>query len=445
MKRLFFLLVLGITSCVYLWSQVIPEPDIGDFLGHPIPVPIDRPIEKIALVDQFKALSPKLPSIAILPIPCTSDLKSSGYGELAQKHLIRALIEEKIYRPVSIQKWLSEAFGKKKLSTIREIAKAAKDQYVEVDFLVTGKIFRSGTKNAVRLAVYPVDQSTLPSYFLRYFEYENELEERIRQIVAELKVRPPQVSKKVPRLKKIAINPMEINFFLYSQLKTGAFTFSPAPFLFRDGVDYQPGDDYVSDLVGYSLHASRLVDLMLPDGLDWVQKGNVARAGADYIVAMSLSMTDKLSLIDINVLEVATNSSVLSLKVPIKELTMDYLAGISRYLAKQIILAISSPKERMALGEAACAQPAELALDMFVASYYMGTSFDQQILPVGLNVVSMLPKTIETKDILKNVKAKTVSHGPIGILVQAFGDPLYLSNIDSLHFTELERLGRIKE
>ncbi len=383
--------------------------------------------EAPTLMGRFEALPESLPSIAIVPFSAASYL-GPQFAEQAQAVFVKTVIDHKAYRPYSLRDWMTTSFGKSRADSYRDVARAAKTQRLPAKFIITGKLFKVGRRYVLRISRYPTDSSTDPDYFMRSFSDTNDMKIKMRTLVGEMVQRPRLETEKSPFKQRITINKLKTEYISSSRLANGEYYFNNVPFMRRDGLDYKPDDDFISDFLAYSLHVSRLADVSFPEAPDYVTNANKP---GDYTVSMSLTVTKPISILKISLFDSDSSRKIYSYDYTFRSFSHDGLAREMREAARRILITITSDNEKLLVGTSTYSR--QPGLDIYCEGYYMGSSMVKQMLPNGLNTLSFHPWDWSGKQ-----GAQSGIFAPLGLVIDPFGKPFKMKNSEIQYLNALK-------
>ncbi|WP_026245184.1 hypothetical protein [Alkalispirochaeta alkalica] len=126
----------------------------------------DAPPDPIDYMALYEELPGDLPSIAFFP-PRIGSGVDRDLAETLHQELIKHFILHGEYRPVSIQGWLDERFGRDKAGSIWSFLGTVRSTRLPVNYIGTTRFFRSGKRLGLRVSIYPVERGRAPRHFLR--------------------------------------------------------------------------------------------------------------------------------------------------------------------------------------------------------------------------------------------------------------------------------------
>ena len=349
----------------------------------------EKPINYVA---EFKALKPNIPSVGVLPFTQYSGIPS-GTAEKLRTITIKQMINQKMFRPFSAEKWLGSVFGRRKSRSVKQIIYLVKDNYVPLDYLIDGNIFRVGHQFGVRFSLYAIHNPSRTTYYFRIIDNLSHLRLLVDSILNEIKNRYKrhEVLPFIP--KSFFINPPQLHYYLYSTMENGDFAFSPVPFLEVNKVDYLTSDNYFQDLLVYWFHFTRLATVDFCDIPLYVKSSQSTDRRDDFVVNSSIKMTNQLCLASFSVISGESGSEILSFELPFHNIDMKTINAVIREAVRIIVYSTLSEKERRGVGIVDSLDTKswfDENASFYVDDFYAGASLTDAILPIGVETIQQM-------------------------------------------------------
>lgn len=383
---------------------------------------LEKPINYVA---DFKALKASVPSIGVLPFNQESGIVP-GFSDKLRTKFIDEFIVKKMFRPFSAAKWLGSVYKYRKANSVNRLLELIRENYVPLDYLIDGNVFRVGNKFGFRVAIYSVKEPNRSTYYFRIVKKYSNFENAILSIVSEINLRynRREFLPFVP--KSFFINPPLIHFYLYSTMNNGDFAFSPVPFLEIHKIDYLKSDDYFQDLIAYWFHFMRIANVDFCDAPLYVRNKRSIYHRDDYIINSSFKITKKLCLASFSVISGETGNEVQSFTLPFHSFKMDKINEILREATRIILFSTLSDSARRRVGIVDTLKTNTWFTrhrSFFVDGYYAGSAETDLVLPVG------------THEIFEMRKNGVVARTPTGgFVILPYSNPLYEKNVSELRY-----------
>jgi hypothetical protein len=270
--------------------------------------------------DSYAGLPETVPAMILLPVAITSQIPQSMVRTL-EEELRRQLVNDKRLKPVTMGKWLASAFGQRKADNPFELFAAIRaEQYtVPLQVLCRPSMFRSQDYFVVHLDVFSLAGTPYPVSVLRFFREEENISQVVSACLEELYLRfflPGRGAAK----KRIVVDSFKLEFRKLLELESGEFEFIGTPFISQYGMPLREGDDFFSLLLGYSLAATDMVQVMrLADFSDYAGDRNISLSQADYIIRGRVQLSDEMNVLYADVYAPGGGAKIAGIRHPFKE------------------------------------------------------------------------------------------------------------------------------
>lgn len=261
--------------------------------------------------------------VAIIPFDYTSEIRAEE-SQWAFYETAEWLKRSTMFEPLSLEKWIDNEISSGQFNNMQEIIDRAIQQKQEFDFICTGLIFKCNGKVGLKIALYPLDGTTSPSFYFRDFYNIYSLDMPVKDIVSEmekraLKTLPIKMTnieferdiinkiqsekdleviksaykqdelkmnysidsgisadqlkllkailydigygKELFKDKKISIRKFDVKISQYDENKEGNFQKSELGYMKYKGTEYRTTDNFFNEILQYNMHISNLFAL----------------------------------------------------------------------------------------------------------------------------------------------------------------------------------------
>ncbi|MBN2545231.1 MAG: hypothetical protein JXB50_05490 [Spirochaetes bacterium] len=338
------------------------------------------------------------PVVALLPFSYTYDAGKKK-AEIVFNETALSLISIRKFQVYSAKEWYNESFIKNKSEkksthiNIDEIAEKAKKDFLPVDYICHGYVFKSGPGYGIRIDLYSL-KDKISHYFFRTTDIFNNFNKITDQIAFEVNKRLEK-NKSVLVNKKVFINDFKIILKNFEKDKKGAIQEVNVPGIIIDRVNYRETDDFFSDLLLYNLYISGIFNVkksIIKNEKKYESKknGNInSNTSADYLIEGIVDLSNTINTLYIKVLSSRRDKIYYEKCVELKTLKINYIYNIMRTFSKNILMCLLTFEERNKTGEVFI-DAFYNNNDMFCNDHFLGRGVQKDlILPVSVNDVDI--------------------------------------------------------
>jgi hypothetical protein len=364
------------------------------------------------LQERYNALPETVPSMCAISAIATSavppEVVAAIDGETQRQMIVR-----KMARPVSMNKWLATTYGKRKADSPFALLRAIDDeQYaVQLKGVYRAFVFRSGAHYCAEFDFFPLGGNPYPIQVLRLFSDPMDIPDVVSSALDEYAAR--LASREDEGKKRVIVNGFKIEFRKLVELESGEFEFVSAPFIEREGINLKDGDDFFSAILAYELSTSGMIQAMRLAGFsEYCDVDMTTNPNADYSIRGRVQLTDQMNVLFVDLFDAKTGTKLLSLKSPIKDLTLKSAWDAYRSMSVQLA-AKMLPRESW--GVATGIRSPKRGL--FANGMFVGwDSLDDFVVPRGMTGVSSgsLKRPIDAILAAQKSKAKDAEKTPDG-------------------------------
>lgn len=351
--------------------------------------------------DSYTALPASVSLICMLPVG-----RASGVPDVFLKKieysLPRYMVTMGIAKPVTMDKWFTQNYLKKKVSTpfalIRSIT--AERYTIPLSGICKPYIFASGSFFVLQLSFYPFVGSLYPTIITRVFKTIEELDNVLVSSLSEFSKRSFTEGYDTKR-KKVIVAPFIIENRKLVEVGSGEFEFVTSPFIEKEKVTIKKTDDYFSRLFAYLLRTTNLFTVMpLQDLSDYCNTDIYRSYEADYIIKGRIQITDQFCVLYIDLYNASSGKIIYSVKNPITVFSLEKLwtvfQHVNVFIAEKIFSenSISVIKDLQATG-----------YGLYSDNMFIGwNSIKELVRPKGLHIVETLRISFQKKKDKKTPK-----------------------------------------
>jgi hypothetical protein len=301
----------------------------------------ERPIEIrviTELQDRYDAL--EAPGMIMLPITGTSAVPVELLLEI-ERELFRYLVNGGRVKPIIMHKWLNTTYSTRKANNPFSLINTIKaEQYViPVQYMGKGYVFKSENSYILILNFYPL-ATYYPVTILRIFKSRNEVPVVLASCLDEMGIRLFKENADNTR-KRIVIDKFRVELLKLVELGSGEFEYVTAPFIEQDGVPIRDDDDFFSGMFGYILSSTDLFQVIRPAEFSgYTNATNINTNYADYILQGRVQISDKESILYVDVQDIRTGKKIITIRNPLLEYSLRNIWNAYREIAYHIVTII---------------------------------------------------------------------------------------------------------
>lgn len=294
----------------------------------------------------YDDLSEMIPAVILFFPDCTagvsSDMLENFYTELKLQMVLNSY-----FKPVSMSKYLDGKYSEKKEKNFFQFFYGIKNERYQVNLrgICKPKIFKCGSNFIVYIAIFPFDNGGYPITSLRIIKTEKEIKSAVLNCLMELN---SLMQKHDLRKIKIAVNPFEISCRTLVEQKTGEFDFIKTSFSNQEGIELKEADDFFSYVFSHQATATGLYSAnpmgILPEYVNGAVISSAVSNYADYIINTKLVLSDKMNIINMNLIRSDSGVMVKTVKYFTKKIDIEELWKFTNYFLAEITKSIYSEK-----------------------------------------------------------------------------------------------------
>jgi hypothetical protein len=324
-------LVYGISLFLLLFS-----PDSSFALGKKEERPVEiRVITE--LQDKYSALN-NVPGVIMFPVSATSAVPAE-WVVLIEKELSTQLVKRGKFKPVLMQKWLLSTYSNTKANNPFALMNTVRaEQYVvPVGFVARANIFKNDDRYGFFINFYSLT-NYYPVTIFRFFSSVDDLPNVISSCLGEMERRLSQTTSGEVK-KRIVIDTFKLELLRLAELQTGEFDFISTPFIEKNDVPIRATDEYFSSILGYILSTTGLLNVMYPK--DFAEYSNsvisTTTSLVDYRIQGKIQISEQECVVYIDLFDIHSNATVISLRYPLSEYSLEIIWNAYRDISVYII------------------------------------------------------------------------------------------------------------
>ena len=291
----------------------------------------------------YEQMSEDVPSAAILN--CEKSIRvEEGIVSMCMDDILKYFVKENIYRPYSINTWLTTEYNKK-ANNICEIADIVKREEIPVDYLIIPNLDKLADDYNFSMTVLPVKDSMNPQYFSRSFTSVETWNKAKLSLFYELKNR--MSSKRTPLMPySLYVDNFPVRLFQYASLSTGEFEFVEVPLSHLYYNDYKRDEDVFKDIVTYDFHSNGILNV-ISDGLDEYHTGK--KYPCEYLVSGEMLLTDRMNMLNISLYDTRAHkkTKLAEFSFPFKDMRLKDMRILSREVVNSVYKQLLTPAQSM--------------------------------------------------------------------------------------------------
>lgn len=356
--------------CRIFFIGLLADPLFGfNAKGVKLPKLDKKPSENVIDVQEYyDDLSEMIPAVILFFPDCTSGV-SGAMLENFYNELKLQMVLNSYFKPVSMSKYLDGKYSEKKEKNLFQFFYGIKNERYQVNLkgICKPKIFKCGNNFIVYIAIFPFDNEGYPISSLRIIKTEKEIKSAALNCLVELN---SLMQKHELRKIKIAVNPFEISCRTLVEQKSGEFDFIKISFSNQEGIELKESDDFFSYVFSHQATATGLYSAnpmgMIPEYVNGTVASPAVSNYADYIINTKLVLSDKMNIINMNLVKADSGVIVKTEKYFTKKIDIEELWKFTNYFLAEITKSVCSEKNYKLLNNISASGKAFYKDGMFI-------------------------------------------------------------------------------
>lgn len=281
-------------------------------------IPFTKSEEEIVPIqEKYDALKDKIPGYVMIRAGGTSEIPAQTLDDIQDK-ANRSMINSEKMKPVLLDKWLSEKYGETKEKNIYDFINALsveKFKNCNVAGVCHPYVFKTSDGFVLIMSFYRYSDKGYPVITFRKVDSLELCSKAFSAMINEFLAICESKSDKIYGRKKVIVKPFVLESRKYLGQTGGDFDYIPATFIEQDGITIRSSDDMFSRMLGYSLYATQMVQVITAQDLETYVESDFNKYDfADYYIEGRIQLTDQINIYHITLFDARTKKELKSVK-----------------------------------------------------------------------------------------------------------------------------------